>query len=95
MFGTALIALFAADIPWPLDLTKSWGEIAQQLGNEKVQLAIFAVDLGRDPRKARLRLARSRPAAPVSLLQRMAPSARSQCRLAPGSGCLARPARAA
>jgi hypothetical protein len=39
VLGTALVALFIADVPWPLDLTKSWGEIARQLGSEKAQIA--------------------------------------------------------
>ena len=50
--ATALAALFVADILWPLDLTKSWREIGQQLGNDKAQLAVFAsiwiVILGKD-----------------------------------------------
>ena len=50
--ATALVALFVADMLWPLDLTKSWKEIGQQLGNDKTQLAVFAtvwiVILGKD-----------------------------------------------
>ena len=40
--ATALLALFVADILWPIDLTKSWGEIARQLANDRTQLAVFA-----------------------------------------------------
>ena len=40
------------NILWPLDLSKSWKEIGQQLGNDKAQLAVFAtiwiVILGKD-----------------------------------------------
>jgi DNA-binding helix-hairpin-helix protein with protein kinase domain len=40
--ATALLALFVADMLWPIDLTKSWPEIAQQVANDRTQFAVFA-----------------------------------------------------
>ena len=40
--ATAILTLFVADILWPIDLTKSWGEIARQLANDRTQIAAFA-----------------------------------------------------
>jgi DNA-binding helix-hairpin-helix protein with protein kinase domain len=40
--STALFALFAIDLLWPLDLTKSGTEIARQLAENKTQLAVYA-----------------------------------------------------
>jgi DNA-binding helix-hairpin-helix protein with protein kinase domain len=40
--ATALVVIFVADLLWPIDFTKPWGEIAKQLASERAQLAVFA-----------------------------------------------------
>src|SRR5262249_35005934 len=40
--ATALLTLLVADMLWPIDFTKPWGEIARQLASDRTQLAVFA-----------------------------------------------------